>query len=66
MIKLYIPILIFSYGCPLKIRLGIVCLMFKKYDIHRSIDLFENRRITFITLLVWRVSYKNALERGRV
>jgi hypothetical protein len=40
--------------------------MFKKYDIHRSIDLFENRRITFITLLVWRVSYKNALERGRV
>jgi hypothetical protein len=66
MIKLYIPILIFSHVCPLKIRLGIVCLVFKKCDIHRGIDLFENKRVTFITLLVWRVSYKNALERGRV
>ncbi|KAL9358712.1 hypothetical protein Peur_046835 [Populus x canadensis] len=56
MIRLYISILIFSHGCPLKIRLGIICLMFKKYDIHRSIDLFVNRRITFVTLLVWRVS----------
>ena len=66
MIRLYIPILIFSHGCPVKIRLGIVYLVFKKCDIHRGIVLFENRRVTFITLLVWRVSYKNALKRGSV